>query len=98
MNKAVFINEKGISKRLCNCKYEKLKSGKYRIIHDNEGIGKIIVGDKPNEMKCEKVIVDAEPNMNITENGLYVLKDSFNNIVYTLNINVNNESSHISND
>ena len=98
MNKAVLTNETGKRKTLCNCKYEKIQSGNYKISINNTGIGKITVGDKPTEMKCEELtdgtntIVNKEITVNSTNTKkVFALKDSFGKTVYTFGINVATE-------
>ena len=96
MNRMVLHDEEGHKRTLCNCRYQKIERGKYKVYNDRFRIGMIIVGDNPSEITCEKTEDTVDANITIDSAGTYNIKDSFGKIICT--IKVNTESSEVQQD
>ena len=87
MSRMTLYDESGHKRTLCNCKYQKIERGKYKVFSDRFRIGMIIVGDDPSEIQCEKTDDATDANITIDSAGTYNIKDSFGKTICTIKVN-----------
>ena len=87
MSRMTLYDESGHKRTLCNCKYQKIERGKYKVFSDRFRIGMIIVGDDPSEIQCEKTADATDANITIDSAGTYNIKDSFGKTICTIKVN-----------
>ena len=95
MSRMVLYDEDGHKRTLCNCKYQKVASGKYKVYSDRFRIGMIIVGDNPSEITCEKTEGTVDANITIDSAGTYNMKDSFGKTICTIKVNTESSKAQI---